>query len=256
MTKITGCILSWFITFSLFAGSANEELSLLVRDLVSLKKEISAEKNHWRQENEQLQRSLSILKEIEKAVIQEDKKVSHEQKRALKDLEKIQQEYKEKKALLQSFNKSLAQSANLLLIEYGKLPIPLKKQLSDNYQLIRRALLKQESDFLLIEKLHILKDFANEISALQKEVHALKEIIKIPETGKEIEVDVIYLGTLLGYYLSPNHQNAGMVIREGNQWAYRKDSTLIPVMEKALKTLSQSQSLEFLRLPFTKGAKR
>jgi hypothetical protein len=152
------------------------------------------------------------------------------------------------RAVLLKIAGSATQAGRSILAEYDKLPAPLREQLKTGAQLVRTRLDEKASAESAVERLRTVVAFGHDMQRILSEVHAVKEVVAF-EDGARLEVDVIYLGGVVGFYLTPDGRRSGLLRRSGDRWTREARDEIAPQVVLALEVARKETPPTLVPLP-------
>ena len=144
---------------------------------------------------------------------------------------------------LSTLDKSLGEHLALLIEFAESVPSSLKSHIMKETSSGKESL--ENGDGL--NKLNSINNLLRGILSLQKGTHRVKEIVKIAD--QETEVEVLYIGTASGYFLSPNQKSSGRMVYKNGKWIPLIDNTLIDKLKMAFAQLDRQGIPELVELP-------
>ncbi len=96
----------------------------------------------------------------------------------------------------------------------------------------------------------ICLEILKEANAYNKEIHLVSEIQRRKD-GRKGKFSVIYLGLSGGYYFSAEAEQAGRIIWKNGQWSWIEETKLLDDLIDLEAVISKRNQPRFLKLPFT-----
>jgi hypothetical protein len=233
----------FFFLISALSAATRQELVDIVDKINKVKSSVSLESAQWLAEKKSLTLELQLLKDALKSGKQS--KVAVVQKIA--ELRKKKNDLKVNSAAvkqdLSALNKSLDEHLTLLIDFAESVPSSLKSHIMKETSSGKESL--ESGDGL--NKLSSINNLLRGILSLQKGTHRVKEIVKIADL--ETEVEVLYIGTASGYFLSPSQKSAGRMVYQNGKWTPLIDNSLISKLKMAFAQLDREGIPELVELP-------
>jgi chromosome segregation ATPase len=231
-------------------GARAQTLEDLVRQLLEYQIALSEEETRWSEERDHLERTRDLL---EKAKSRLQTRVEVEEA----DLTRLRQERGDLDGQVSRNHSALAavrgaarESGARLLKAYHGLPSALAATL-DSASSKLRARVAAEG---VAEAVQAVTAFVADLQRLQTSAHAVEEIVEVGEEGRR-EMDVLYLGSALGYYVASDGQTAGLLERDGDSWkATPRDGELAERVRLALEVYRKKVPAQLVELPIVPGS--
>lgn len=197
------------------ATPALDETRSTLKEWVELKKLISEEKNKWKVEKETLEESITLLeREITKLrdAIAAQEGEATQADRARVELNEEEEELKAATAEVKRLLPDLEEQV-LDLVEY--MPQSVQKKLAVITQRIPKTQSERRGSSLSIRVMNVI-GILTEIEKFNAQVTIENEIQDI--AGEKIQVDTLYLGLAIAYYVDGTKTEAGYMIPRKGEW--------------------------------------
>lgn len=236
--------LIFFLSIQIFCSSVTRvELTGLVEQINKVKKSLSVESSQWLLEKKRLELELHLLKDAlnsgkQSSIALQAKLVVLRQK-----IDLLKKQSASVKKELMIFDKSLGEQLKVLLAFAESVPIPLKSHISKQIVDAQQSLVEGNEP----KKLYSLNNLLSVILTLQKSTHRVKEIIAINK--QQTEVEVLYVGTAIGYFLAPDKVSAGRILFKDGKWQVAVENKLADRIGQAFKQLDRQGNPQLVDLP-------
>jgi len=167
----------------------------------------------------------------------------------------LAEENAKKKARLGILDGAAAETGERLLGAYGKLPEPLKERLKSGAQALQSRLKEPPCPERADDRVRIVAAFGYDLQRVLQETHAVRQILQLAD-GQRVEADALYLGGTLGYYLAPDHAQAGLLTRSDAGWSAVPRDGIAEQVALALKIKRKETAPALVSLPLTAPAKQ
>ena len=182
---------------------------------------------------------------LEGAIAEADKDISA----GAKERKELEETIARTTAVLEKVDRATTRNARRLLLSFEALPEPLKVRLETAATRMREVLSTPAKQEKTLERLQLVTTFAADLGRLQSSVHVVDEILDIEGQGPR-EMKVLYIGSAVGYYVSPDGLEAGLVVREKETWrAIPRTRDLAPRVRRALDVFLKKRPAELIELP-------
>ena len=242
-------LLTLCLTFFCLQAWSQTDISALLKKRFELYKELSAVQKGWQEEQQILRGEVKLLQQNQVRLNAKKLKLSQTLKSESEALVKLNKNIDSQQKFLKEFEAQVDLDIANAFKAFDKLPNALQKISLPAKELSSLKGKKQS----LIQKLRLLESFRSDLFQLQQGLHQCTETVKIK--GQDLEVNVIYLGTAIGYYLSLDAKNAGLMTPKDGTWVQIERNELAAEILKARQVLNQDIAPEILRLPLI-GAKK
>jgi hypothetical protein len=192
-------------------------LRALVGELIDYQVELSEEETRWQEEREHLATTIALIEKERSALDREIAAAREESETAAAEREKLEHDTAAARTALDEIGESLERQGQRLLGAFRALPGPVQDPLDAAAARVAGALSSESEEPTVLERLRLVTAFAADIERALSSVHAIKEILEIPEAGR-MEVDVLCIGGAFGYYVSIDGRHAGIVARGPDGW--------------------------------------
>lgn len=229
------------------AIAQTKEIDNLVTQWVQLEQQATALENQWHKRKPILQQQLALLESEEKvlsgqAVTSADASDDIELKRA-ELLEKQNALEKSQENMAFALEKTQIQLKNLL----PRLPPPLSSQ--------------WEKELLLLDKLDNPSEILEKQLALLNSLDNFNQRIATHKTtlsfddGTRVQVDQIYLGAAVGWYVSRDNQywGTGTSSTSGWKWQHKPNDLTAEQIRTLLTSVGQGSQSRFVSMPVEIG---
>ena len=225
-----------------------QTLESVVSEQVRLELDLKQEELSWQQQRDHIE-ALLTLRKVEKERL--EKNISElllREKTGQDERERLTRENNEARQLMIATEATADLIVKDLLTVYDNLPEPLLLKMKPGLQTIRTRLKKITSPEQTAERLRNISAFGADLQRTLSETHAVKQIIAL---GKEqrIEVEALYLGGLLGFYLTPDHRHAGLLSHTEKGWSAEPDNKITRQVARALAIKRKEAPPTLVRLP-------
>ncbi len=229
-------------------------LEALVSELLQLELEENKEETTWREHRGHMDAMIALLKaekqQLQKAIESLRTKERSEQT----ERERLVARISEMKAALLGVAKSATEAGRDILAEYEKLPVPLQERLKSGARLLRTRLDEKPSADRAVELLRTVVAFSQDMQRILSEIHAVKKVLAL-EDGQRLEVDVLYLGGAIGFYLTSDQKGAGVLKRSDGKWTRKSRNEIAPQVALALGVKRKEKPPTLVALPLPPPAK-
>ncbi len=220
-----------------------------IQKWVETRRTIAQRENDWALSREMLQSRIDIMEDQVKAL-------KETIKTADTDRTEVDQQISEKQARIDE----LVASARPLVDAIGELErqtlsltrrLPLKLQ--EKVQLLTQRIPTKEEDITamqgkLRERYMNVLGILNEINKFHREISEERPTVTL-STGSDAEVSALYLGISVAYYVSDDHQHAGVGYPTREGWTWKADDSIAPQVDQALAIYRNEKVAEFIPLP-------
>jgi hypothetical protein len=225
-----------------------EQLRGLVRELTALELAASDEETRWRREKAHLLTTRTFLRQERDALdarlatIRADETTAGEERQVLLD------RIAAAEARIRAVDAAVRRCAKALLAVHAGLPDPLRTSLRAGAARLRGALATGAGGTETIERLRLVAAFSADLDRTLSTVHATKQILEI-EPGDRREVDVLYLGGAVGFWVGPHGRRAGRIVRAEDGWTVVRRDELAETVKRAVAILAKERPAEMVSLP-------
>ncbi|MCD6218885.1 DUF3450 family protein, partial [Candidatus Calescamantes bacterium] len=215
---------------SLFAQEPSvETLENLIFQWVKLRKEITLEKERWREQKINLKREKELLLKEKKVLTEEIVKLKKEKERREKERKDLVQKKEDLEKQIEDCLPSLKEAEKFLKRWQAVLPPFLLTSL-------RKPLLQisspEEENFS--RRLQTVLTILGEIERISSGIHYGKQILITPDNKKR-EMEVIYLGLSQGFAVSSDDKLGGVGRIKDGKWVWEWEEGLAPRIREAIK---------------------
>ena len=220
----------------------------VVSEQVRLELELSQEEAAWQRQRDHLD-ALLTLRKTEKERLEKNsiEQVTYENK-GQAERAKLTLQNKEARQLLSEVETRAAQAEERLLAIYDRLPEPLRLKLKPSMHTLRTRLKSAPAPEQTSERLRTVAAFGADLQRTFSETHAVKQVITLGH-GQRIEVEALYLGGFLGFYLAPDHLQAGFLTPTAKGWKEEPQDGLAGQLARALAIKRKESPPTLVRLP-------
>lgn len=221
-----------------------------LKEWVELKKLISEEQSKWRVEKQTLEESIDLLQsEIEKlqTSIDAQEESATEAEQARVELTQEEEALKQASAAVKSVMDDL-EAQTLDLMEY--FPAPLKNREAITKLAARIPKGPRERDASsLSQRLMNVVGILTEVEKFNSQVSVANGIEEI--NGERIQVDTIYMGLAVAYYVDGTRSEAGIMVPAKGGWEKIPDNALADRVATAVAMQRREATANFVNLPMT-----
>lgn len=217
-------------------------LTQLVGKLLSLKDEIVKEEASAGETFAHMERQLETLTQEKKAL---EKRISEEEARSAEESserERLTKSITEKERILVTLAKAVEEGEGRLEKTAASIPP------SRNNRLKQSAAAADESPDSVPDRLNAVFLAANDIAREQATIIASKATVDVPDRGR-VEADVLWIGTALGYYATPDDKHAGILVFRGDRWSSEPDDLAASAIRKAIRLARKDEPAALVELP-------
>jgi hypothetical protein len=154
--------------------------------------------------------------------------------------------------LLRRVHETVSKSAVRLLKVSDRLPEPLKKPLSAGAVRMADSTSGDAQPGAVPDAVRRVAAFAADLDRILSSFHLVKELLAVPDGRRE--VDVLYAGGVMGYYLFPDRRHAGLVVREHAHWRAVARDAMVPRVREAIAVFRKEKPAQLVSLPVPAGA--
>jgi hypothetical protein len=223
------------------------DLEGLVRQLLELRRAAEEEKNLSRERCAHLETTLALY-ERERAVLSE----------RLEELEKRREASGEERSkleaglagdlqVLRDVDGAVSTAAERIRTLCASLPPSLVDPLAGGLsRLDARA--PGDDPVRVTERLRLLNALSAEVDRVLGTAHSVKEVLE-GDGADGREVDVLYLGGAVGYWVAQDDRSAGLLLRRAGEARILRRDDLAPAIRHALAVVEKERPPELVRLP-------
>lgn len=239
-----------------------ETLQGLVKQLIALELELNQEETRWQEQKAHLEAMLSLLKKEQATLGREIAAAKAKADAAGKEQQRLTQSVADTEALLRQTDDSIRLGGKRILTSYERLPEPLKGPLANAAARVRDALANKREAQTVPDRLRVVTAFAADLSRVLGSVHLVKQVLEGYPGWQEPEpreVDVLYLGAAIGYYVSPDGLRAGLVVPGPKGWEVGETDppdVLVPGVRRAMAVFRKEKPATLVKLPIPPGEKQ
>jgi hypothetical protein len=219
-----------------------------VSELLRLDLEENMERNAWREQGGQMDAMIALLKAEKQRLGKAIEEFETKEEKERTERERVASRISKMKAALLEIAHSATEAGRDILGEYEKLPVPLQEQLKTGAQLVRTRLDEKASAENAVDRLRTVVAFSHDMQRILSEIHAVKEVIAF-EDKQRVEVEVLYLGGTVGFYLAPDRKQAGVLRRSGGKWIRESHDEIAPQVALALEVKRKETPPSLVALP-------
>ncbi len=232
-----------------------DTLQELVTQLVELRTETARERNRWKEEKSHLETSKALLEKENKKLDDELATTKAQTDVAESRREKLAHDIDTSSTLLKRADWSARQTAEQLFASYDALPEPLRVPLAAGATRVRNSLTAKKESQNAADRFRLVAAFASDINRTLSSVHVVKQALA-PDGRERREMDVLYLGGAIGYYVSPDGAQAGIVTRNGKEWKCLPRNDLARTVSRSIAVFRKEKPARLVRLPLVQEAKK
>jgi len=225
-----------------------ETFERLVSELIRLEREEVAETTAWREQSGDLDAMVTALESERKRLDTASADVEAREKAAQSEHERTAERIRAANERLSRLARAATEAARGILAEYDGLPISLQEQLRGGATIVRSLFADDVPPDGAVEALRTVLAFCHDMQRIASDVHVVKEVLTFAE-GRRREVDMLYLGTAMGFYLTPDRRQAGMVLRSGGVWTRSDRDDVAPYVALALEVRRRETPPRLVPLP-------
>lgn len=217
-------------------------LTQLVGKLLSLKDEIVKEEASAGETFAHLERQLETLNQEKKAL---EQRISEAEKRSAEESserESLTKSITKKERIFLTLAKAVEEGEGRL--EKTAASIPPSRS-GKRHESATGLDARPDS---VPERLNALLLTANDIAREQATILHLKAVVDIAEHGR-VEADVLWIGTALGYYVTPDDKHAGILVFRGDRWSSEPDDPAASAIRKAIRLARKDEPAALVELP-------
>ena len=233
---------AFFFLSSVFAAD-RESVLKIVEKVNEVKRALSSESAQWLEEKKSLELELQLVKDALLNGENSQKDISKRVADLRKRKEELAESSKKVKDELKAINVKMDAILKALISFSASVPQPLKVHISKELESVQQSLSSEDPLF----KLNSINSITQAILTLQKNTHRVRQIIELD--SKEVQVEVLYIGTSNGYFLAKSQQKAGSLVNKGGQWEIKIDDQLYDKIDKAFKAMDREGRPELVKLP-------
>ncbi|MCG8414195.1 MAG: DUF3450 domain-containing protein [Pseudomonadales bacterium] len=240
--------LSFLVFFSpqAFAAELLDETKEAVQEWIRLEQLISQENRQWREEKSSIEDLLSIL-DTERRILEEQiEQAQQTASRADEERAALVEQltaYQEISASLQS---EVSNYERQLLVLQPRLPLVLQRELSPRFSLLGSE--NQTSTRSLSERLQAVLGILSEIEAFDSTIVLTTEAIEV-DPGREVEVQVLYLGLSRAFYTNGSGTIAGIGVPDEFGWEWQREDDMASAILIAVEVYESRISPRLIELP-------
>jgi hypothetical protein len=228
--------------------SGVEALRPLVSELIRLELEAAAEETSWNEQRAHLETSRALL-ERERDDLRSAAAGLREEIEALAaDGREDDERISGAEEVLAAADRAARECAARLLEVHAGFPGALRLPLDGAADRVREALENPRTE--AIERLRVVAAFASDLDRAQSSVHAVKELVDLGEGGRR-EVDALYLGATVGYWVDPDGGAAGLLLPGEDGWTPHRRDELAAEVKRALAIHRKEQPADLVTLPLS-----
>jgi len=225
-----------------------ETLQALVREWINLQGQLQEEETRWQEQKAHLEMTLTLLRKEKASLDQAIASANKKRDESRSERERLSREIAAAKAPPAQMDKAIQEQGRRLLAVHDALPAPLRKPLSGASTRVRAALFGKKGDWTLPERLQLMVAFAADLDRVLGAVHLVKQVLDVGDSGAR-EVDVLYLGGAVGYYISPDGRESGLLTRGGKGWTRTARNELAPAVRRAIAVFRKERPAALVDLP-------
>ena len=229
---------------SLFAQEPSvETLENLIFQWVKLRKEITLEKERWREQKIHLKREKELLMKEKKILTEEIVKLKKEKERREKERRDLVQKKEDLGRQIEDCLPSLKEAEKFL--KRWKIVLPPFLLTSLRKPLLQISSPEEES---FSRRLQRVLTLLGEIERISSEIHYGKQILITPDNKKR-EMEVIYLGLSQGFAVSSDNKLGGIGRIKDGKWLWEWEEGLAPRIREAIKYYKKEKLPHLVELP-------
>lgn len=234
--------------------SSTQTLENLVSEKLKLELEEKSEKTVWQEQRAQLDVMIKLLQTEKKRLDRDVTEFELREKAEEGKREIFAKKIAKRKAILMKIAGFTTKTGKILLSEYKKLPEPLQEKLKAGAQLLQTRINEKSSNENVLERLHTVIAFGHDQQRILSEIHLGKQVVDLGEKER-LEVDVLYMGGTIGFYLTPDQKHAGILRRSGCIWKAEPRDEIATEVELALKVKRKEVPPVLVQLPLSLSIK-
>lgn len=225
-----------------------EALKGLVGKLIALEVETSEDGTRWEEEKAHLETTLSLLEKEKRRLDESLASAAKDADTAETEREGLSRSRAEAEALLAEVDEAVEMNGKRLLVSFGRFPEPLRALMEKGAARVRDAVYGRAGALTTPERLGLVSAFSQDCRRVLGSVRAAKQVVELP--GRErLEVDVLYLGGAIGYFVAPGDRLAGTIVREKTSWKAVERNDLAGAVRAALAVFAKESPPALVELP-------
>jgi hypothetical protein len=220
----------------------------LVRQLVSLETAASEEENRWREQEAHLQTTLELLEKEKQVLTERLASVREQEDTAGEERQRLAARVEAAEGLLGRIDAEVRQAAERLLAVWDGLPEPLRLTLKGGAERVRDSVAAEDRVARVADSLRLVNAFSSDLDRILGSVHAVKQVLEVDGEGRR-EMDVLYLGAAVGYWVGPENRRAGLLVRSEGGWKPVRRDGLARAVRRAIEVFAKEKPAELVGLP-------
>ncbi len=249
---------------SIASGRNVPALPARVGELIAREVELGEDENRWREEKAHLRTTAALLErergELDRRLAAAEEKAG----RTASERDELSRRIARAGGVLDSVGGAARAAGRRLLVSNESLPGPLGRMLKDGAARLRDAVFGNAGGDAAAAGapglLQLVAAFAADMRRVQASAHAVSQVLDLGDDGRlpvraaartqtGIEVDALYLGAAVGYFVAPGDRAAGVIARDGNTWKVDRRDELAPAVRTALAVRSKERPPALVDLP-------
>ncbi|RME70908.1 MAG: DUF3450 family protein [Verrucomicrobia bacterium] len=246
---LTAALAATGIAFST-ASAADEpnlkETRTALQQWVELRQLISEEENNWRAEKETLEESIRLIKSEMERLDNEMKEIDERSTAAEKERAELNERNAELKKAARAVTDAIESLEQAIISMHDRLPEKLQNDIEVLYQRIPKGGIATRAS--TGERLQNIVGILSQVEKFNRTITLTSEIQELPD-GTSAQVDTIYLGLAVGYFVDGTNKFAGILTPGPNGWTSTVSNDLAPQIRKAIQVYKNEALAEFVPLP-------
>lgn len=222
------------------------ELRGLVHELTELRTTASEVENRWREQQAHLETTLALYEEERKALADRLAALEARRQAARAERDALDERITAGEAVLGKVADAVEVAVDRVAAVADALPPSLRLTLAGGLDRLSEG--RSDDPTGVADRLRLLNALSAELDRVLGAAHVVKDVIGSPDGAKR-EVDVLYLGGAIGYWVGPDDRQAGLLVRRDGAWTPVRRDDLAGEIREAIRIVEKEKPAAILRLP-------
>lgn len=226
-----------------------DTLRALVRQLLDYQTELHQEEMRWEEQRDHLVLTRSLLTEERSDLEARAEEMESELAEAARVDQELTRRLEVASLALAGIDARAVEVGRRLLTFADRLPPPLRTPLAVAIRRLREALATEAQDGQRVDRLRLVLAFLADLGRVQRSAHSGHQVLAVG-SGPRREVDVLYLGSVIGYWVTASGDEAGVLRPTEDGWiAERRSQGVARQIREAIGVYRKQREARIVELP-------
>lgn len=226
-----------------------EETQTLIEQWVNTRELISKERNQWRTEKRLLENRIELFEEELEVLEESIARFEEEASAADQERAELQQEAEQVEGAVSDVRTAIIAYESKIKNLAPYFPPTLREK--TDILLGRMPNDPQRTSMTLGQRMAIVAGILNEVDKFNNEIRVVPEIISVGEGSEnQIQVQTLYLGLSMAFYVDENQRYAGVKTPAAGEWDTTSRDELAPQISRIIGMYNQNiRPAEWVEVP-------